>query len=264
MTAIRTETERVKTFALDLPHPTRHLAGQHFVVRLTAPDGYTAQRSYSVASPPDDGTSIELTVERLAEGEVSGFLHDELVVGDTVEVRGPIGGWFVWDGATPALLIGGGSGVVPLMAMLRLARRTPQQTLAHLLVSYRGPTETDLRGRTPRRRHHRVVHATRHQPLQDLPGGSPSTTSVPTCVTTPPCTSAAPRGLPRPPPNEPWKRGSPLEPSGSNASDRPVDSLTTRTVASDVRPNRARSRRHRAGRRQARSRRVQPTSGCRI
>ena len=142
VTAIRTETERVKTFALDLPHPTRHLAGQHFVVRLSAPDGYTAQRSYSVASPPGDGTSIELTVERLAGGEVSGFLHDELVVGDTVEVRGPIGGWFVWDGATPALLIGGGSGVVPLMAMLRLARRTPQQTLAHLLVSYRGPTET--------------------------------------------------------------------------------------------------------------------------
>jgi ferredoxin-NADP reductase len=139
--AIRTETERVKTFTLDLPHPAPHLAGQHFVVRLTAPDGYTAQRSYSVASPPDDGRSIELAVERLDAGEVSTFLHDELVVGDTVEVRGPIGGWFVWAGATPALLIGGGSGVVPLMAMLRLARRTPQQTLAHLLVSYRGPAE---------------------------------------------------------------------------------------------------------------------------
>ena len=115
----------MKTFSLALGRPTPHLAGQHFVVRLTAPDGYTAQRSYSVASPPGDGTSIDLTVERLPDGEVSTFLHDELQIGDTLEVRGPIGGWFVWDGTTPALLIGGGSGVVPLMAMLRLARRNP-------------------------------------------------------------------------------------------------------------------------------------------
>jgi len=141
VTSIRDETPRVKTFSLQLAHPTAHLAGQHFVVRLTAPDGYTAQRSYSVASPPGDGSSIELTVERLPDGEVSTFLHDELQVGDTLEIRGPIGGWFVWDGSSPALLIGGGSGVVPLMAMLRLARRQPQQSLAHLLVSTRDPTD---------------------------------------------------------------------------------------------------------------------------
>ena len=141
MTAIRTETPRVKTFALDLARPTPHVAGQHFIVRLTAPDGYTAQRSYSVASPPGDGNSIELTVERLSDGEVSMFFHDELAVGDTIEVRGPIGGWFVWDGLRPALLVGGGSGVVPVMAMLRLARRTPDRNLAHLIVSARTPTD---------------------------------------------------------------------------------------------------------------------------
>jgi ferredoxin-NADP reductase len=141
VTDIRTETPRVKTFSLRLAHPTPHLAGQHFVVRLSAPDGYTAQRSYSVASPPGDGSSIDLTVERLPDGEVSTFLHDELQVGDMLELRGPIGGWFVWDGSTPALLIGGGSGVVPLMAMLRLARRQPQQSLAHLLVSARDPAD---------------------------------------------------------------------------------------------------------------------------
>jgi ferredoxin-NADP reductase len=139
VTAIREENPRVKTFTLALPQPAPYLAGQHFVVRLTAPDGYTAQRSYSVASPPGDGSSIDLTVERLPDGEVSTFLHDALEVGDTLEVRGPIGGWFVWDGATPALLIGGGSGIVPLMSMLRLARRPPGAGRAHLLVSVREP-----------------------------------------------------------------------------------------------------------------------------
>jgi ferredoxin-NADP reductase len=138
---IRDERPLVKTFRLSLSQPTMHLAGQHYVVRLTAPDGYTAQRSYSVASPPDDGSEIELTVERLPDGEVSTFLHDELVVGDSLEVRGPIGGWFVWDGITPALLVGGGSGIVPVMAMLRLARRVPRQTVAHLVVSVRTPAD---------------------------------------------------------------------------------------------------------------------------
>src|SRR5690606_177347 len=106
-----------------LPDPVPHLAGQHYVVRLTAPDGYRAQRSYSVASAPDGGDEVELTVERLDDGEVSGYLHDVVEVGDELEVRGPIGGWFVWDGTTPAVLLGGGSGLVPLMSMLRLARR---------------------------------------------------------------------------------------------------------------------------------------------
>src|SRR5262249_39713785 len=104
------------------------------------PDGYTAQRSYSVASPPGDGASIELTIERLVHGEVSTFLHDEVVIGDTLEVRGPIGGWFAWDGSSPARLLGGGSGVVPLMAMLRLARRQATARV-HLVASTRSPDD---------------------------------------------------------------------------------------------------------------------------
>src|SRR6201995_239504 len=99
--AVRTETASAKTFTFRLPDPRPHLPGQHYIVRLTAPDGYRAQRSYSVASPPDDGSEIELTIERLPDGEVSTFVHDGVVVGDTLEVRGPIGGWFVWDGVTP-------------------------------------------------------------------------------------------------------------------------------------------------------------------
>jgi ferredoxin-NADP reductase len=138
---IRTETARVKTFRLALAVPGAHMAGQHYLVRLTAPDGYTAQRSYSVASPPSDTGEIELTIERLPDGEVSTFLHDETNVGDTIEVRGPIGGWFVWNGHGPALLVGGGSGVVPLMAMLRLARARSNQQVAHLVVSVRTPDD---------------------------------------------------------------------------------------------------------------------------
>ena len=137
--AIRPETVRAKTFRLALTHPAPHRAGQHYVVRLTAPDGYTASRSYSVASAPDGSAEIELTVERLEDGEVSTFLHDEVAVGDELEVRGPIGGWFVWDGDTPALLVGGGSGIVPLMAMLRLARARGQSQLVRLVVSVRAP-----------------------------------------------------------------------------------------------------------------------------
>ena len=110
-------------------------------MRLTAPDGYTASRSYSVASAPDDTGEIELTVERLDGGEVSGFLHDVVEVGDELEVRGPIGGWFVWPGDRPALLVGGGSGVVPLMAMLRHARRDGRADLLRLVVSVRTPDD---------------------------------------------------------------------------------------------------------------------------
>jgi ferredoxin-NADP reductase len=111
------------------------------VIRLTAPDGYTAQRSYSVASPPDGSNAIDLTVERLIDGEVSGFLHDEVVIGDELEVRGPIGGFFVWKADTPALLVGGGSGVVPLAAMLRLARKQGKSDLVRLVASVRSPDE---------------------------------------------------------------------------------------------------------------------------
>jgi ferredoxin-NADP reductase len=141
VTKVTAETPRAKTFALALALPTPHLAGQHYIVRLTAPDGYTAQRSYSIASAPGDAGHIELTVEHLVEGEVSTFLHDEVRVGDELEVRGPIGRWFVWDGQTPAVLIGGGSGVVPLMAMLRLARLNGRPDLVRLVVSVRSPDD---------------------------------------------------------------------------------------------------------------------------
>ena len=136
---IRPETPTAKTFRLRLEQPSGHLAGQHYVLRLTAPDGYTASRSYSVASPPDGSPEIELTVERLPDGEVSTFLHDELVAGDELEVRGPIGLWFVWQADTPAVLVGGGSGLVPLMAMLRLGRLQGKEGLARLVVSVRRP-----------------------------------------------------------------------------------------------------------------------------
>lgn len=142
MAEIRVETSTAKTFRMALSEPTEYLAGQHMVLRLTAPDGYTASRSYSIASAPDrshGSDEIELTVEHLADGEVSSFLHDEVVVGDQLEVRGPIGGWFVWRGRGSALLVGGGSGVVPLMAMLRLARRAGRSDQVHLVVSARTP-----------------------------------------------------------------------------------------------------------------------------
>ena len=139
--AIRPETATAKTFRLHLPRPSGHLAGQHYVVRLTASDGYTASRSYSVASAPDESSEIELTVERLPDGEVSTFLADRLRPGDDVDVRGPIGGWFIWPGDVPALLVGGGSGVVPLMAMLRLARRSGTSNLVRMVVSVRSPED---------------------------------------------------------------------------------------------------------------------------
>jgi ferredoxin-NADP reductase len=136
---VTNETSTAKTFRLRLAEPTHRLAGQHYIIRLTAPDGYTASRSYSVASAPDDSPELEFTIERLEGGEVSVFLHDDVVPGDEIEVRGPIGGWFVWKGETPAVLVGGGSGVVPLMSMLRLARLRETTDLVRLVVSVRSP-----------------------------------------------------------------------------------------------------------------------------
>ena len=124
VTRVEQETPRVKSFRLALPMWMPHLPGQHYDVRLTAPDGYQAQRSYSIASSPLDQGEIELTIDRLDEGEVSRYFHDVVVEGDQVEVRGPFASYFVWRGESPVLLIGGGSGVVPLMAMLRHRRRT--------------------------------------------------------------------------------------------------------------------------------------------
>jgi ferredoxin-NADP reductase len=137
--AIRTETPEVKTLTLALPDWTAHRPGQHYDVRLTAEDGYSAQRSYSVGSGPERKGEIDLTIERLADGEVSTFLSDIVAIGDRFEVRGPIGGYFVWDRSIggPLLLVAGGSGVVPLMAMLRHRAAAGITDPARLLYSAR-------------------------------------------------------------------------------------------------------------------------------
>ncbi|WP_345771729.1 FAD-binding oxidoreductase [Geodermatophilus sabuli] len=134
--SVQRPIERAVALRLDVADRIDHLPGQHYVVRLTAPDGYTAQRSYSVASAPDD-PQVELFVERLEDGEVSTYLADVVEPGDVLEVRGPIGGWFVWDGSTPALLVGGGTGVVPFVAMLRAARDLDRTDLLRIAVSTR-------------------------------------------------------------------------------------------------------------------------------
>ncbi|MFL5870583.1 MAG: ferredoxin reductase [Solirubrobacterales bacterium] len=141
VSAIKPETARVKSFRLELPMWMPHLPGQHYDVRLTAPDGYRAQRSYSVASSPLDAGGIELTIDRLDDGEVSPYFHDVVVEGDQVEVRGPFTSYFVWRGEKPVVLVGGGSGVVPLMAMLRHRRRTMPDLPMRLVYSVRAADE---------------------------------------------------------------------------------------------------------------------------
>lgn len=133
------ETMRVRSLVLELPAWRPHRAGQHYDVRLTAADGYQAERSYSVASPPEDEGAITLTIERLEDGEVSPYLHDVVEVGDQFELRGPIGGYFVWDEGVggPLLLVAGGSGIVPLMAMLRHQERRPARVPTRCLFSWR-------------------------------------------------------------------------------------------------------------------------------
>jgi ferredoxin-NADP reductase len=136
------ETPRVSSLVVRCPDWPGHLAGQHVDVRLTAPDGYQAERSYSVASAPED-EMLELTVERLQDGEVSPYLVDELHSGDQLELRGPIGGYFVWEESLggPLLLLAGGSGIVPLRAMLRHRSATGSSVPARLLYSSRAETE---------------------------------------------------------------------------------------------------------------------------
>ena len=131
------ETPRVRTIVLDVPDWPGHRAGQHLDVRLTAEDGYRAEREYSIASAP--GEPVAITVERLEDGEVSPYLTEELRAGDGLELRGPIGGYFVWDGddGAPLLLLAGGSGVVPLRAMLRHRQRSGSSVPARLLYSAR-------------------------------------------------------------------------------------------------------------------------------
>jgi ferredoxin-NADP reductase len=138
VSALIDETPRVKTIVLDAPDWAGHRAGQHVDVRLTAEDGYQAQRSYSIASAPED-ERLAITVERLDDGEVSPYLAEELAVGDKLELRGPIGGYFVWEAEQggPLLLVGGGSGVVPLVAMLRHRAAAAAAVPTRLLYSAR-------------------------------------------------------------------------------------------------------------------------------
>jgi ferredoxin-NADP reductase len=164
------ETPRVKTIAFDVPGWPGHRAGQHVDVRLTAEDGYEAQRSYSIASAPD-GTRIDLTVERLDDGEVSPYLTEELQPGDQIELRGPIGGYFVWEPSHggPLLLVGGGSGIVPLMAMIRLRAAVGSDTDTRLLFSSRSWDDVIYRDELERLRGNglTVVHTlTRAQPSE--------------------------------------------------------------------------------------------------
>lgn len=171
VTAIRDEAPRVKTLSLLVPGWQSHRPGQHVDIRLTAEDGYQAQRSYSIASAPSEQPVIDLTVEFVNDGEVSPFLHNEVVVGDRFEVRGPIGGYFVWDGAAtdPLLLVAGGSGVVPLMAMVRHRAQIGAAVPCTLLYSSRAPEDiiySEELGRLNRREDGlRVIHTlTRSQP----------------------------------------------------------------------------------------------------
>lgn len=141
LTEIRRETPRAATFRFAVPGWPEHVPGQHLLLRLTAEDGYVAQRHYSIASAPDDSGHIELTLDHVAGGEVSGWFHSVARPGDRVEVRGPLSGFFAWPGDRPALLVGAGSGVVPLMSMVRHHRARDLSLPLRLLVSARSPEE---------------------------------------------------------------------------------------------------------------------------
>ncbi|SHG95938.1 ferredoxin reductase [Bradyrhizobium erythrophlei] len=164
------ETSRVKSLMLQPANWPGHLSGQHVDIRLTAEDGYQAQRSYSIASPPEDEL-LALTVERMKDGEVSPYLLDELRVGDQLELRGPIGGYFVWTGAArrPVYLLAGGTGITPLMSMLRHRDRLPSRPPALLIYSARSWEDIvyrdELEAMISRDSSFRLVYAlTRQQP----------------------------------------------------------------------------------------------------
>ena len=159
---------------LALGEHSRHLPGQHYVVRLRAPDGYTAQRAYSIASDPDDD-ELELLVERLEDGEVSTFLADDAEVGDELELRGPLGGWFTWDLATPAVCVVGGTGVVPAVCMLRAADRAGRQDLIRVIAVGRSHQELPYADEL-RERGAVVVHT--REASSDRPAGPPTAAEV--------------------------------------------------------------------------------------
>jgi ferredoxin-NADP reductase len=142
VTAVHTETPTARSLEIEIPDWPGNLAGQHLDLRLTAPDGYTATRSYSIASA-GSGTLVQLAVDKLPDGEVSPYLVDEVIVGDEIELRGPLGGWFVWhpEQPGPVQLIAGGSGVVPLVAMIRAHEAAGSAAKFRLLYSVRTPED---------------------------------------------------------------------------------------------------------------------------
>ena len=187
--AVRDETATARTIVLDVPGWPGHLPGQHVDVRLTAPDGYSAQRSYSIASAfrQAEAPMLELTVQRLADGEVSPYLTQTLAVGYPLELRGPVGGWFVWDPAGPAgpdgpdgpastapvLLVAGGSGVVPLMAMIRARAATGNRAPFRLIYSVRDPGAAIYAGELADRERAGDGLAVTHVYTRSAPPGSP-------------------------------------------------------------------------------------------
>jgi ferredoxin-NADP reductase len=172
--SVRPETATARTIALQFPEPVSSIAGQHVDIRLTAPDGYSAVRSYSVAGtlPPD---SLEITVEELPDGEVSPYLVRDLAVGDQLEMRGPVGGWFVWQpqDAAPVQLIGGGSGVVPLMAMIRSHRAAGSTVPMQLLYSVRHPGSVYFREEFEKLQSSRPVLPVEYVYTRSAPEGAP-------------------------------------------------------------------------------------------
>ena len=150
---VRAETATARTLALDVPDWPGHLPGQHVDVRLTAPDGYSAQRSYSIASAWTGDGTVDLTVQRIPDGEVSSYLTDVLAAGQPLELRGPVGGWFVWRTAqtAPVLLVAGGSGVVPLMSMIRARGSVRGRQPFRLIYSVRTPDDILYAGELARR-----------------------------------------------------------------------------------------------------------------
>jgi ferredoxin-NADP reductase len=179
--ATRDETATARTIVLDVPGWPGHLAGQHVDVRLTAQDGYSTERSYSIASAPPDGGAgppvVELTVQRLEDGEVSPYLTQTLAVGYPLELRGPVGGWFVWNpdgsaGARPVLLVAGGSGVVPLMAMIRERAAAGSHAPFKLIYSVRDPGAVLYAGELAQRERAGDGLEVRHVYTRTAPPGS--------------------------------------------------------------------------------------------
>ena len=188
----RPETSHTRSLFLDVPGWEGHRAGQHVDVRLTAPDGYQAQRSYSIASAPEDGYDgrLALLVERLDDGEVSPYLTDELREGDGLELRGPIGGWFAWEAAEggPLLLVAGGSGIAPLAAMIRhrKAAGTPPQHCPPASSTPRAPARTPP---SPTSSTGSPRTTRRWRSSTPLPASSPPAGPATTAASTPGCSA---------------------------------------------------------------------------